>query len=204
MPDQDFPGSDSLKQHNLEITVENEATARRITEAVGDSGPDIQITLDAEEDRRAALRGEMADELGAVVAGPGNVGPQTKAQNKGSMKWAAIGAVVGAALMFVVGLFAWPTGTGMIMTTVIGIVGGGTAGLVIGGSMGPRVYDEGSGDVSSQKVVGIHSDDPSEIEAARRAIGNTQVTRVDEVNAAGTPVGSPSKDTRPVSGEPPT
>ena len=202
MPDNDFPGRDSLKERNLAITVDDEQQAEQIKKKLEDSGSNVEITLDSEEDRRAALRSEMADELGAVVAGPGNVGPQTKGQNKGSTKWGFIGLIVGGGLMFLVGLMAWPTSQGLMWTTIIGAVAGGTAGFTLGGSFGPRVHDE-SGDVAKRPVIGVHGD-ASQIEAARAAIAGNKVNRVDQVNSAGTPIGGASKDTRPLKGDTPT
>lgn len=202
MPDNDFPGSDSLKERNLAITVEDAEQAQHIKNKLEATGTDVEITLDTEEDRRAALRGEMAAELGAVVAGPGNVGPQTKGQNKGSLKWGLIGLVTGAGLMFLVGLVSWSTTTGLTWTTIIGAVAGGTAGFTLGGSFGPRIHDE-TGNVASRPVVGVHGG-ASEIQAARAAIADVDVNRVDQVNAAGTPIGETSGDSRPLQGDTPT
>ena len=55
MPDPDFPQADSLKEHNLEVTFENEALARQAVDSLKKADLGAVVTLDAEEDQRAAL-----------------------------------------------------------------------------------------------------------------------------------------------------
>jgi hypothetical protein len=204
LPDPDFPQADSLKDHNLEVTFENEALARQAVDSLKKADLGAVITVDAEEDQRAALRAEMRDELNASVMGPGPAGGLTKAQNKGVIKWVLILAPAGALLLFLVGLLAWPSPTGLIATAAIGATGGATLGFVIGGFLGPREHDEGRPEAESGKVVGIHSGNVKDIEKAMRVLREFDGLRIDRVDGAGRPTGPASKDTRPVRGETPT
>ena len=204
MPDPDFPQADSLKKHNLEVTFENEALARQAVDSLKKADLGAVVTVDAEEDQRAVLRAEMRDELNASVMGPGPAGGLTKAQNKGVVKWVLIFSPVGALLLFVVGLWVWPSPTGLIATAAIGATGGATLGLVIGGFLGPREHDEGRPETESGKVVGIHSQDESDIEKAMGVLREFDMVRIDRVDGAGRPMGAASKDTRPLRGETPT
>lgn len=205
MPDPDSPTpQDSLKQHNLEVTAPDQGEARKTVDSLQESGVDAEITVDAEEDKRAALRADMRDEIEASVMGPGNVGPQTKGQTKGIVKWVTIFTAVGAGLLFVVGLLVWPSPTGLLASAAIGAAAGATFGYVMGGFLGPRKHSEGHPDAESRPVVGVHADTPEEIEKAEGVLGDRDVSRADRVDAAGRPAGPPSKDTRPVRGDTPT
>jgi hypothetical protein len=204
LPDPDFTQADSLKEHNLEITFESEALARQAVDSLKKADLGEVVTVDAEEDQRAALRAEMRDELNASVMGPGPAGGLTKAQNKGAVKWVLILAPAGALLLFLVGLFVWPSPTGLIATAAIGAAGGATLGFVIGGFLGPRKHDEGRPETEFGKVVGIHSGNANDIEDAMRVLREFDVVRIDRVDGAGRPMGPASKDTRPLRGETPT
>lgn len=204
MPDPDFARQDSLTEHNLEITLEDDEQAQAAVESLKDAGLDARVTLDAEEDKRASLRGDMRDELEATVMGPGSVGPQTKAQTKGIVKWVSICGVTGAIALFLVGLVAWPSTTGLLSSGAIGLTGGAVFGFVIGGFLGPRKHNEGYTEAESRPVVGVHAHDPAALDEAEKLLQGVDVARSDRVNANGRPVDSPSKDTRPLRGETPT
>ena len=204
MPDPDFEHEDALKEHNLEVTLTEEGQSSDVVEAVQATGLDADITVDAEEDKRAAMRADMRDEVEAAVMGPGSVGPQTKAMTKGIVKWVTICTIVGTVSSLLLGLLAWPSTTALITSAVVGAAAGATFGFVIGGFLGPRQHDEGRTDAESKSVVGIHSDDPEEIEKAERAVSELQTARTDRVGVTGRPVDKASKDTRPLRGEPPT
>ena len=204
MPDPHSTQEDSLKQHNLEVTVERPEQVAEVVQSLKDSGVAADVTVDKDEDQRAALRGDMRDEVEATFIGPGNVGPWTKAQSKGIVKWVVIGTAVGAIGMFLIGLLVWPSATGLVNSAAIGATAGATFGFVIGGFLGPRKYGEGHPDAETRSVVGIHADSAQEVEKADRLVRGGDVARVDRVDAAGRPVGPPSKDTRPLRGDTPT
>ena len=204
MPDPDFPQADSLKEHNLEVTFENEVLAREAVDSLKKADLGAVVTVDAEEDQRSALRAEMRDELDASVMGPGPAGGLTKAQNKGVVKWVLIFAPAGALLLFLVGLLVWPSRTGLIATAAIGATAGATLGLVIGGFLGPREHDEGRPEAETGMVIGIHTGNASDIEKAMHVLREFAVVRIDRVDGSGRPLGPASKDTRPLRGETPT
>lgn len=204
MPDPDFTRDDSLTEHNLEITLENAEQAQAVVESLTSADLNARVTLDAEEDKRASLRGDMRDELEATVMGPGSVGPQTKAQTKGIVKWVSICGLTGAAALFLMGLVAWPSTTGLLASTGIGFFAGATFGFVIGGFLGPRKHNEGHTEAESRPVIGVHASDSAALDEAEKVLQGVDVARTDRVNASGRPVDSPSKDTRPLRGETPT
>ena len=203
MADSDSPREGSLTQHNLEATVGNEVEAEQALKDLETADLDVEVTVDADEDRRAVLRAEMRDELEASVMGPGPVGPFTKGMTKGILKWVALGAALGSAILFFFGLFMWSSTVGLVATTAIGATAGATLGFVVGGSMGPRKHNEGQPIAETSSVVGIHAASEQEIKEADRLVSGKTV-RKDRVDAAGRPATPSTKDTRPVRGETPT
>jgi hypothetical protein len=204
MPDPDFQQEDALKKHNLEVTVTEKGQTAEVVETVRETGLEVQITVDAEEDKRAVMRADMRDEVEASVMGPGSVGPQTKAMTKGIVKWVTICTLVGSLSPVLVGLLAWPSTTALITSAAVGAAAGATFGFIIGGFLGPREHNEGQTDAESNIVVGIHTDNPEDIEKAEHAVSELETTRTDRVSVTGRPVDEPSKDVRPLRGEPPT
>jgi hypothetical protein len=204
MPDPDTTGQDSLKQHNLEVTLTDPGQAQAAVDSLRKADLEIDITVDSEEDKRAAMRGDMRDELEATLMGPGNVGPQTKAQTRGILKWVAIAGGTGALVMFLIGLMVWRTPVGLLSTAAIGATAGSVFGYVIGGFLGPRKHVEGYTDAEEKPVIGVHSDDREAVQQAQQILADVDSDRVDRVGPTGRPLGPPSKDTRPVRGETPT
>ncbi len=205
MPDPDTTHSDRLRTHNIEATFANRDLASQALDRLKEEGLQADVTLDLTEDKRSVLRAEMRDEVEATVAGPGNVGPFTKAMMKGIVVWVAGATVAGAAIMALLSLFLWRDGVTQMAT--IGATAGATVGFVIGGFVWPRRTREGQ-DLAAEtgSIVGIHSDDPAVIERAEallRDIG--EPVRLDRVDATGRPYTPGSEDAkRPLRGDVPT
>ncbi|MDQ4095209.1 MAG: hypothetical protein M3174_03260 [Actinomycetota bacterium] len=205
MPDPDLAGPDKLRVHNLEITLENEEAAKRTIKLLEERDLDADVTLDLAEDTRSVLRAEMREEVEATVAGPGNVGPFTKAMMKGIVVWVTLATLGAAGLMALLSLILWPEG--VVTMAVIGAVGGSTVGFVVGGFVWPRRKREGQ-DLAAETgtVVGVHADDAQAIDEAEAIVRKSDgVVRVDRVAATGRPITRPDDDAgRPLRGDVPT
>ncbi|HVL65584.1 MAG TPA: hypothetical protein VM573_10495 [Actinomycetota bacterium] len=204
MPDPDFPRGDALKEHNLIVTLEDEEQARRVVDSLSSAGLSADITLNSHEDQRAALRGDMRDELDATVIGPGNVGPFTKGMSKGVVKWTTICGIVGIAAGILLALLVWRSGLGVAVMAAIGGTAGATLGFSTGGFLGPRAEQEGRPDSQARPTVGVHADTMDEIRKAQQVLEGQRVIRLDHVDATGRPIGTAAKDSRPLRGETPT
>lgn len=204
MPDPDFTSGDQLQRYNLEVPLESQEQAKSAIAALEAQDLKVEITLDTDADRRAALRVDMRDELEATILGPGNVGPHTKAQTRGIAKWGSVSVLVGAFVMFLIGLVVWRSVTGLILMPIIGAVAGLVFGFVAGGFAEPRRLREGYADSEKGPVLGIHSSSTEELDRAVEILRGKGIHRVDPVDAAGRPVGLPTKDTRPLRGDTPT
>lgn len=194
-----------FRTYNLEATFETSSQAQRAADDLSDL--DVAVTIGT-ADERASVRSEMRDELEGAVAGPGNVGPFTKAMTRGILKWVPIGTLLGAVAGFLVGLLPWGYGrvVTLVVTTVAGAVAGATAGFVAGGATRPRTEHEGEVLASERGVVlGVHTDAAALMERAERALARHGPARIGRVDRDGRPLRASSPGvTRPVRGEVPT
>jgi hypothetical protein len=189
---------------NVEATFPSEHQAREAADAARQAG--LRVTVDSAEDRQAALRSEMRDELESVVAGAGNVGPFTKSMTKGLVVAVPFGLVVGALLGLLVGLiplFGLDTSVRMWIGVGIGAAAGATTGFVVGGFLKSRLDREGEALEAERGVtVGIHADGEEEARRARQLLERKGARRVGVTDQSGAPVGPTSEDrARPVRGE---
>ncbi|HEV3475201.1 MAG TPA: hypothetical protein VG602_07535 [Actinomycetota bacterium] len=188
---------------NVEATFPSEQQAREAAEAARRAG--LQVTVDADQDRRDALRSEMRDEVESLVAGAGNVGPFTKSMTKGLVVAVPVGLVVGALLGLLVGLipfFGLESSTRMWIGLGIGAAAGATTGFVVGGFLKSRFDREGDVLESERGVtVGIHTNREDEVRKARRLLERNGARRVGVTDQRGDPVGPTSEEqARPVRG----
>lgn len=158
-------------------------------------------------DRRGAIRGEMADELESIVAGPGSVGPFTKSMSKGLVRWVPLGALVGAVGGFMLGFIPWSggldLGARLVLGVVIGTFAGATAGFTAGGFVRPERRGEDRRPLQSEagSTVAVSVGSADEAREARGLLERLGPDRIDETDAQGYPVSPSDPDrTRPVRG----
>lgn len=194
-------------EFNLEATFLEGDRAR---EAVDRLRNDLRarVTIDR-ADAGAALRAEMRDEVEATVAGAGNVGPFTKGMTRGLAIWIPVATAIGVVLGLVIGLTPWGAGLSLTVRLLagaaIGLFAGATVGFVAGGFVRSRQEGEG-GSLPAERgtVVGVHADNPDEIERAERIVTGLGAERVARVDRHGTPLGrGPRERTRPLRGDVP-
>lgn len=168
---------------------------------------------DRARDARAAMRGEMQDEVAEGFAGPG-IGFATPDQAKGAFIGTGAGIVAGAAIGAAVGLIwiaiahsAVPSTTRMVIAVVVFAIGGSVAGFIAGGALKPRIeaervdpaaqLDEKRLAAERGTVVALHLADPRVVDRARRILQEAGAERIDAVNADGTPLPPQSEHPRP-------
>jgi hypothetical protein len=130
--------SREIRDERLVAVFEDEATARSAADAVRPHCADVRIG--ERRDVVGSLKGEMREEIVQTEAAPGRY-PFTKEQGKAMVLLAAVGAVIGAALLAPVAFiemgnvdFGWR----LVIVLAVGALAGGAAGFVIGGSLGSR------------------------------------------------------------------
>jgi len=164
-------------------------------------------------DARAALRGEMQDEVVQGFAGPA-VGFVTPAQAEGAFIGTFAGIAGGAVLGAIVGLLwialshsAVPDATRLVIAIIAFAIGGAAAGFVAGGALKPRVEAEHV-DPASQldekhltaergTVVALHLHDRGTLDRAYDILNASGAERIDAVNADGTPLPPQAEHPRP-------
>ncbi|HEX8098853.1 MAG TPA: hypothetical protein VF660_01475 [Actinomycetota bacterium] len=149
-----------------------------------------RIQIDAPQDERFALRGEMREEVDHTVAGPGPIGPYTKEMTKGLVRanllWVPIGVVVGLAVGFI------PIGSTsltfrLILWAVVGGVAAAVAALSIGGGLSAKGPQE---PLAAERgvTVGVVGDSPEQARRISEAFSRLDPIRLD-AGVAGRPTG---------------
>lgn len=190
-----------LKRHNLEVTFRDEIDARRAARSLERAGLDAELTLGADEDVAISIEQGLRHELESTSAVP-PAGLMTKGQTKGVVAGVPVGLVIGAALMYLVGLVVWPSDKGLMVMAAIGAVAGGVVGFVSGGMAGSRHYEEGRAR-AFHAVVGVHADSTEELDKAASLLDKSDVIRIDHIDRSGRPTKPATADTRPIRGRPP-
>lgn len=190
-----------FRRHNLEVAFPDEVSARDAIATIESAEPDIDITT-TEADRIAVLRGEMRDEIDSTVMGPGPVGPFTKGQSRGIVKWAPIGAATGALIMVAIAALVWPTALGFIWLGIIGAAAGATLGFTAGGAFNPKYHDDAGLANEAGTTIGLHSDDEKALARAASLLEKSAAAGAFRVGPTGDPRRPSSEDAqRPVRGE---
>jgi hypothetical protein len=195
----------SPSPRNVEATFRSERQAREAAEAARRAG--LRVTVDTDEDRQAALRSEMRDELESVVAGPGNIGPFTKSMTRGLVVAVPVGLVGGAVLGALVGvmipMFGLDVAVRVWIGVAIGAVAGATTGFVVGGFLKSRWDREGDVLETERGItVGVHTARADEARRARKLLEGKGATRVGVTDAEDRPMGPTSEErARPIGGE---
>ncbi len=195
------------REQHVEATFEDEAQAREAADrAAGEVGSDASVTIDEPQDRRAALRAEMRDEVESSVVGPGPIGPFTKSMTKGIVVAVPAGAAIGAVIGLLLGLIPWRLGLSLglrlVLGAAIGLAAGATVGFVIGGFVKSRVDREGDQLDSERGVtVGVHTKRSTTADRAEAVMDDEGAQRVERMGRGGRPQGPSSEEKqRPVRG----
>ena len=180
-------------EHDLIGVFSDESAARQAADAAVDAGVErARIRIADPTDEVASLRGEMGEEMGNTVAGPGNVGPFTKEASKGIAVTTPVATVVGALLALPLALL--PLGdlslvARLVIAAAIGATAGATLGLVMGGGLGAK----GPGEKLAAErgvTVGIRFADADEANRVAEALRRQGPIRLDVVRADGRPEGT--------------
>lgn len=153
MPD-DVP----VHPHNVVAAfTEPRAAEAAVERLVGEGIPRSAISTNTRTDAAIIADAEMRSEADSLVGGPGVVA--TESQSKGSVMWAAIGAVAGGLIGLGIGaLLFGPLGT--ILTAAVGLTGGATVGGTAGGFVRPRNKPAPKRSLQGyQATVGVHGDE---------------------------------------------
>ncbi len=179
-------------EQNLIGVFRDEQAAKEAADAAAEAGVDrSRIRIGERVDQVASLRGEMSEEMGNTVAGPGNVGPFTKESTKGIAVTTPVATLVGAVLALPLALLPIPfgdlgLGLRLVIAAVVGAAAGATLGLVLGGGLAAK----GPGDqLASERGVtlGISFDDTEEADRVAGALRQRQPIRLDVMRGDGTP-----------------
>jgi hypothetical protein len=188
----------------VQATYPDRDEAERAAGRARDAG--LRVRVDDPVDERAVLRAEMRDEVESTVVGAGNIGPFTKGMTKGIVRWVPVAAGIGAVVGALVGLLPWGFGMStlsrLLLGAAIGLVAGGTAGFVAGGSFYPQKHDDPQLDAERGVTVSVEVRDEADAERARELLAQRDALRLDETDEGGAPVRPSSEDaTRPVRGD---
>ncbi len=166
----------------------DEATARRVAEAARAAGGD-RVEIGAEEDRIAALRGEMREEVSEAWAGP-SVGIYTKEMARSVLKWTAAASGIGVLLALPVAFFAFDNlslAVRLFAAICAGAFGGGTIGFLVGGGFFD-VRRKARDELAAEEgvVVGADVTDPK----VAQVMAEPEPIRLDRVRPTGQPEGT--------------
>ncbi len=156
--------------------------AARQMEAVGVSAEDIRIgdSIDA----LSSIRGEMREEAVEFVGGP--TGPYPQSARRGFAIGTVVGAVAGLAIALpfaAIPMGDLPAGTRLLIVAVVGVAFGSFLGWFLGGAFGLERPEEPLAAARGATLAVPDSD------AARRALVETGVLRVDVISPDGEPIG---------------
>ena len=173
----------------------DDEAARAAADAAAQAGIDrSRIRLGQKADEVAALRGEMSEELGNTVAGPGNVGPFTKEMTKGIRVAAPLATLAGAVLALPLAFLPLPYGdlnlvARLVIAAAVGAAAGGTLGLILGGGLAAKGPGE---QLASERGVtlAISSEDPAELDRVAQALRQRDPIRLDVIGSDGQPAGT--------------
>lgn len=183
-----------FEDQNVVASFPDEQSAARAQGAARQaSGGRADTEMGSRQDRVTSARGEMREELEQSWGGPG-VGFATKEQTAGGLIFTVLGGAAGVALGIVLALAVplggWSLLARMVLWVVVGAVAGSTAGVIIGGKVGPDVKRSGESMASERgTTVSVHSDDPSAAQRAADALEQEGPDRVDTVDRRGEPRG---------------
>lgn len=181
----DSTARDTLRTHNLVVTVADEDAADRVVEMLEDAGvPGHELTVDADRDRRGALRGTVYAEEDRMMAGPAV--PATAAMVKGGLLGIAIGSVIGAVVFLPVAAIPFSNmslALRLLVTALTGAVAGGAAGLVYFASRAAEEEEEGRVLAAEDGViVAVHTDDAETAIQAEEAASQLEPLRIDWID----------------------
>jgi hypothetical protein len=177
-------------EHNLIGVFRDERGARAAADAAVEAGVERgRIRIADPTDAVGSLRGEMGEEMGNTVAGPGNVGPFTKEATKGIGVTTPVATVAGALLALPLALL--PLGglslaVRLLIAAAVGAAAGATLGLVVGGGLGAK----GPGEKLAAErgvTLGISFADAGEADRVAQALRRQSPIRLDVVRGDGQP-----------------
>ena len=182
----------AAREQNLIGVFRDERAAREAADAAAEAGVDrSRIRIGERGDQVASLRGEMSEEMGNTVAGPGNVGPFTKEASKGIAVTTPVATVAGAVLALPLALLPIPfgdlgLGVRLLIAAAVGAAAGATLGLVLGGGLAAKGPGE---ELAGERGVtlGISFDDTEEADRVARALSQRDPIRLDVMRDDGKP-----------------
>ena len=164
---------------------QDEATARRVAEAARTAGGE-PVEIGAEDDRIAALRGEMREEVSEAWGGP-SVGIYTKEMARSVPKWTAVGAAIGVLLALPLAFLVFDNLSPVVRLFAAvcgGAFGGGTIGFLVGGGFFD-VRRKARDQLAAEEgvVAGADLSDPGVVQA----MAEPEPIRIDRVRPSGQP-----------------
>jgi hypothetical protein len=163
----------------------DEEEARQTAEAARAAGAE-DVAIEAEEDRIAALRGEMREESEHAWGGP-SVGLYTEEMAKSVPFWTVVGVVIGVVVAVPIGWIVagdHPLGDRLFIAALCGAFFGGTVGFLVGGGF-LDVRRKAGGTLASERGVVVGANERDEQVAPTMA--EHDPIRVDRVAPGGQP-----------------
>jgi hypothetical protein len=175
------------RPHVVVAVFPSEATALVVRDDLESHGVSAdRIRIEDARDEVSSLRSEMRQELDDSFAGAAIAGPYTKEMSKGVVRYAIIGALIGA-LVLVPLSFIPVAGLAWWVRLLIGLAIGALAGLTCGAMIGGPLAARGPADaLAAQRGVTLSVQDSGE--AVETIMAGYHPLRVDVVDADLNPI----------------
>ncbi len=191
-----------VAQHNVVAGFTDRDKVEEAVVRLEEAGvPRSEIRIQTSADRALVGKAEMREEIDRAWGGPA-FSIATEHQTKGAATWTPIGTIIGAAVGALVGLVFFDGAAGMIASVVGLALAGATAGVLIGGFVGPKAVDADHAEAQEQRVVvAVHSEVQEHVEKAQHLLGEVGAERVERFDREGNPVpelhGRSGREVRP-------